>query len=179
MPPIFTLVAVCTEDGFIASHEGHTPADWASAEEQAVFLAEVEAADWSIMGRGTHEAADRPDRRRIVLSTAPLAPDWRGPTQLWVDPAPIGPDGLAPLVEHVRPMRNALILGGTQVYDWFHAAGRIDRVLLTIEPVAFGVGLPLFTGQKGPADRTLEKLGYRLDSTRPLNARGTRLLSFV
>jgi dihydrofolate reductase len=67
--PRFTLLVAATADGFIAREPGHPPADWCSPEEQAVFLAAVDAADWGIMGRTTHEAAYKPFRRRIVTST--------------------------------------------------------------------------------------------------------------
>jgi dihydrofolate reductase len=179
MRPEFTLAVAVTEDGFIARHPGHAPADWCSPEEQALFLAEVDAADWSVMGRGTHEAADKPHRRRIVFSSAAPEPEWRRPTQLWLDPAGRGPDDLARLVAPLRPMRRGLILGGTAVHGLFHDAGRIDRVLLTVEPVTFGAGLPVFPGHAGPAEAVLAALGYRLRDSRTLNARGTRLLTYA
>lgn len=179
MRPVFTLLVVATADGFIARHPAHTPADWASPEEQALFLAEVDAADWGILGRRTHEAADKPHRRRIVFSASAPSPEWRRPTQLWLDPAGRTPDDLAALVAPVRPMRRAVILGGTAVHGWFHAAGRIDRVLLTVEPVTFGEGLTAFPGRSGPAEAVLAALGYRLESERALNPRGTRLLTFL
>ncbi len=176
--PHFTLAVVATSDGFIARHGRHSPADWASAEEQALFFAEVERADWSIMGRQTHEAADRPDRRRIVFSSSATHPEWRRPTQLWLDPDGISPADLAPMVAGARPMESALILGGTRVHDWFYRHGAIDRVLLTVEPVAFGEGLPVFTGARGAPDATFAALGYSVVDDRALNAAGTRLVTF-
>jgi len=85
--PCFTLLVVASADGLIGRHPGHSPADWASAEEQALFLSAVDAADWSVMGRGTHETAFRPQRRRIVFSRSAPAPQWRAPAHLWLDPA--------------------------------------------------------------------------------------------
>ena len=175
----FTLVVVTTADGFIARHPAHSPAGWASPEEQAIFLAEVEAADWGILGRHTHAAADRPDRRRIVLSSAAPAPAWHRPTQVWLDPATVIPDDLPALVGAVHPLHRGLILGGTRVHGWFHRHGRIDRVLLTVEPLSFGAGLPLFPDTEGPAEAVLERLGYRPVAMRVLNAGGTRLVEMV
>ena len=177
MPPSFTLIVVATADGFIARHPGHSPASWASAEEQSVFLAEVDFADWSIMGRGTHQAADRPDRRRIVFSTAAPVPDWRRPTQVWLDPANLSPDALPALVDNRHSLQRAVVLGGTRVHDWFLAAGRIDRVLLTVEPLTFGAGLPMFTGAWGDPVASLMARGFVVAHETALNPTGTRLIT--
>jgi dihydrofolate reductase len=173
--PRFTLLVVASADGFIARTPGESPATWASAEEQALFLDRVARADWSVMGRATHEAADRPDRRRVVFSSR--GGGWVRPTQLWLDPAGLTPDDLAARVEAVRPMRDALILGGTRVHDWFLAHGRIDAVDLTVEPVTFGTGLPIFSGQdrRDPV-AAFAAHGFRVARERALNATGTRLI---
>ena len=102
---------------------------------------------------------------------------WQRPTQLWLDPQGLSVADLAARVAEVRPLRRGLILGGTRVHDWFHAAGAIDSVALTVEPVRFGAGLPLFTGATGPAEATFADLGYGVISDRRLNATGTRLLT--
>lgn len=174
MRPVFTLTVVASRDGFIARAIDDAPQSWASPEEQDLFFADVEAADWAIMGRHTHEAADRPQRRRIVFSSAGGAGEWRRPTQLWLDPERLGPDDLADKVAHILPMRAGLILGGTRVHDWFLARRAIDRVHLTVEPVTFGAGLPMFTGRSGDPDAVLSGAGFRKLSDRALNAAGTR-----
>lgn len=179
-PPIFTLVVVSTADGFIAQHPGHAPSDWASPEEQAVFLREVDAADWGILGRGTHEAADKPHRRRIVFSSAATVPDWRRDRQVWIDPAGFGPVDLAPLVSGVYPLRHGLVLGGTAVHDWFHRHRALSSILLTVEPVTFGAGLPIFSGLgAGDPVVALSRMGYAVTQTRSLNDRGTRLVTLA
>ncbi|RMH51655.1 MAG: hypothetical protein D6686_03810 [Alphaproteobacteria bacterium] len=176
--PTFTLVVVASADGFIARRSGDNPAGWASAEEQALFLDRVAAADWAVMGRLTHQAADRPDRRRVVFSGR--GGGWRRPGQLWLDPAGLDPDALAARVAKVHPMRDALILGGTRVHDWFLAHGRIDAVSLTVEPVRFGAGLPIFSGQqeRDPVEAFLAR-GFRVAAARRLNMAGTRLVELV
>lgn len=178
--PRFTLLVVCSADGFIARRPGEAPSAWASAEEQAVFLAAVDAADWAVMGRGTHQAAPRPDRRRIVFSRSAPAPEWRAPTQLWLDPAAATPAGLAALVAGRHPLRAGLILGGTAVHDWFHARDAIDAVTLTVEPLRFGSGLPVFGDQRAPdAEGAFAEKGWRVAAESRLNAAGTRLLTLA
>lgn len=180
MTPGFTLVVATSSDGFIARHSGHSPADWASPEEQSHFFGLVGSACWSVMGRGTHEVADRPDRRRIVFSSQVEAPEWRRPTQVWVNPANHGPSDLPALVETVHPMTAPLILGGTRVHDWFHDLHAIARIELTVEPVRFGEGLPVFTGDGACDPLTLfGRRGYDVTGDRVLNREGTRLITLV
>ena len=175
MRPHFTLTVVASADGFIARHPGDAPHLWASPEEQALFFADVEAADWGVMGRGTHEAADRPDRRRIVFSSS--GGGWKRPTQLWIDPAGLNPADLAALVAETRPLGRGIILGGTRVHDWFRERGAIDRVHLTVEPVRFGSGLPIFTRQEGDDPiAVFDAAGFAPVHERPLNDTGTRFL---
>ncbi|MEM9709406.1 MAG: hypothetical protein AAF871_11505 [Pseudomonadota bacterium] len=172
-----TLTVVASSDGYIAPSPDEPPQAWASAEEQAMFFADVEAADWAVMGRGTHLAADRPERRRIVFSTQIAG--WQRPTQLWLDPKETRPADLPSLVGHVAPFRAGIILGGTRVHDWFRARGAIDRVHLTVEPLRFGEGLPIFSDSRGEDPETaIARLGLALLSEDRLNAGGTRYLVY-
>ena len=173
--PSFTLTAVVSVDGFIARRAGEHPGSWASAEEQARFLAEVARYDWGFMGRTTHETALRQDRRRVVFSRSAAGLDWRADTHLWVDPAKVP---LAEILAALRPVRapkRCIVLGGTAVHDWFLGRGLIDRVELTIEPLRFGTGLPLLSGQQDPTAE-LERRGFVVALRRKLNPQGTRLL---
>ncbi|MEL7216361.1 MAG: dihydrofolate reductase family protein, partial [Pseudomonadota bacterium] len=100
------------------------------------------------------------------------------PTQLWLDPADITPQALPSLVASVHPCEHILILGGTTVHDWFNHHNAIDRLFLTVEPLTFGSGLPMFSGQAGDPCATLERMGYACISETNLNATGTRYLEF-
>ncbi len=130
------------------------------------------------MGRHTHEAADRPLRRRIIFSTTKSG--WQRPTQLWLNPGQTRPDELADLVGSVHPLGDGLILGGTRVHDWFLAHNAINRVHLTVEPVVFGAGLGIFSGSSGgdPISEFTSR-GFKVQSDVVLNAAGTRYLALV
>lgn len=171
----YLLSVVVSEDGFIARAVGEPPQAWASAEEQELFFLDVETADWSIMGRHTHEAADRPERRRIVFSTK--VSGWIRPSQLWVDPERLTPRMLSEHVSEVHVLARGLILGGTRVHDWFLAHGAIDRVHLTVEPVRFGAGLSVFSDARStnPVEEFKER-GFEVVSEERLNSAGTRFL---
>ncbi len=174
----FTLTVATSADGFIARTADEPPQAWASNEEQALFFRDVEAADWAIMGRNTHEAADKPYRRRIVFSSKTSG--WQRPAQLWIDPAGLTANDLAAQVAHIHPLNNGLILGGTRVHDWFLAHSAIHKVNLTIEPVTFGSGLPIFSDQTGTDPiKTFTTRGFRIVSDAALNAIGTRYLEMV
>jgi dihydrofolate reductase len=170
--PHFTLTVATSSDGYISRTTDEPPQAWASAEEQDLFFRDVEAADWAIMGRNTHEAADKPHRRRIIFSSQ--ISGWRRPTQLWVNPKEMTPADLAQAVSAVHPFEKALILGGTRVHDWFLAHRSIDKVHLTIEPVRFGAGLPVFSDQDtcDPVG-VFQNAGFEVLSETVLNAAGT------
>lgn len=178
--PRFSLVVVSTQDGFIARYPGHSPADWASNEEQTLFFEMVDAADWAVMGRGTHEAADKPHRRRIIFSRSAPNPEWRRRTQIWLDPAQLLPGNLAAIASEIHPMRTVVILGGTTVHDWFLARDSIDEVCLTIEPVLFGDGLPIFSGQRVYDPRAVFlQAGFQPVEDTQLNDAGTRFMRWI
>ena len=171
----FTLTVATSADGFIARSIDEPPQAWASAEEQTLFFRDVEAADWAIMGRNTHAAADKPHRRRIIFSTQILG--WQRPTQLWLDPNDLKPADLADHVADVHPLTNGLILGGTRVHDWFLAHKAIHQVNLTIEPVTFGKGLPVFSdAQQADPVENFTSQGFEIEHDERLNSAGTRYL---
>lgn len=175
---IFTLTVATSADGYIARAIDDAPQSWASKEEQELFFRDVEAADWAIMGRNTHEAADKPYRRRVVFSTRVTG--WQRPTQLWLDPCQYSPQRLADAVTQVAPLENGLILGGTRVHDWFLHHQAIHRVNLTIEPVEFGNGLPIFTKQGTHDPLTVfASRGFQIVSDTLLNDAGTRYIELT
>jgi dihydrofolate reductase len=177
MPEItFTLTAVVSADGYIARRAGEHPGSWASAEEQARFLAEVPRYDWAFMGRTTHETAFRQDRCRVVFSRAAAGLEWREETHLWVDPDRVSLPEILSELTRIRPPRRCVVLGGATVHDWFLERDLIDRIELTIEPLRFGAGLPLLTRQTDDVVAELLRRGFAVVDEQRLNPQGTRLL---
>ncbi len=157
--------------------DGASPETWASREEQRHFRGLVADLDWAFMGRRTHELAWHPSRRRVVFSRVLAGPAWRHPFHLWADPARSGLDAILAELRPVHPAERCGILGGVAVHDWFAAGGLIDAAELTIEPLTFEGGLPLFSWAKGlDPCRSLAGLGLRQVGERRLNEGGTRLL---
>lgn len=171
--PHFTLTVATSLDGFIARAVDDAPQSWASAEEQELFFRDVEAADWAIMGKNTHLAADKPHRHRVIFSSK--TEGWQRPTQFWCDPTDLAPTDLVTLVSGIRDLKNGLILGGTRVHDWFLRHGAIHRINLTVEPLIFVKGLPVFSDQIGTNPlEDLQRRGFSIVSESTLNAAGTR-----
>ena len=143
--PQITLLAVTSLDGFIAKQSGHAPATWASVEEQQHFLKQMDQMDISVMGRVTHEAAFRPDRKRIIFSSSAQSQaqnkEWCHPNHLWVNPANMD---AADILACLDGASKVALLGGTRVHDWFLEHGLIDVIELSVEPQMFGQGLALF-----------------------------------
>lgn len=172
--PVFELVAAVSIDGFLGRHSGESVLSWSSREEQERFRACLADHDWAFMGRITHEQVFRTDRWRVIFSSAATTPTWREPRHLWINPAQ---SNLAELIELMRtrhPVSHCLVLGATRVHDWFLQQDRIDRIQLAIEPIEFGVGIPLFSDQPGLAPLTyLEQRGFHATSQEILNNQGT------
>ncbi len=169
------LVAVLSQDGFIAGLDRRPPIEWASGEDQARFGVRVAQTDWSFMGRVTHELAFKPERRRVVFSRRFQDPTWVEHWHLWLDPATVTWSQMCEQIESRHPLQEGLILGGTAVHDWFWQRRLIDRLELTVEPRTLGLGLPLLTGISDPLAEIAAR-GYRLMDSRILNPQGTRLL---
>lgn len=168
----FLLMAVVSADGFIARYSGDKPWTWASPEEQARFRATMQQVGWSLLGCVTHETAPAPQRKRIVFTTRVAGLEWLSDNHLGFNPAGATLDEA---LAEAEADGLVAILGGTRVHDFMLERGRIDEVRLSIEPLRFGRGLPLFTdvGWAGlPAHLARHGLAAAGPAER-LNARGT------
>lgn len=178
-----SLLAVLSEDGFMAQYSGHAPSSWASKEEQDYFFGRMDGMDWSFMGRNTHEAAFREDRKRVVFSNQVPRYEWRSDCHLWVNPQAVS---YTQILDIIQPTGECALLGGTRVHDWFLAAGQIDVIELSFEPISLGAGLPLFGDWASKGAMTpdqiraeLYQLGYQQQGdVRLLNKDGTIVLEF-
>lgn len=137
------LIAAVTADGFIA-RTNDQPADWTSKEDKKVFVRLTKEAGHMVMGSRTFKTIGRalPERQTIVYTAHPegfsglddpaIQITDEDPTELVARLKAEGANGLA-------------ICGGAQIYSLFAQAGVLDEVYLTVEPVFFGTGVPLFS----------------------------------
>jgi dihydrofolate reductase len=148
-----TLWMAMSVNGFIARE--NQSEDFLTSPLWQMFLELVRAADVVIWGRSTHELfvdsvrREIPDVRGLVLTRDEKLPV----PQSWfraASPAAV----LETLAAHglTRP----LLAGGSKTNQSFACAGLIDEVVLALEPVIIGRGIPL-VGPETP-DLRLELL---------------------
>lgn len=133
------LIAALTADGFIGRSAEHL-ADWTSKEDKRLFVRLTKEAGAMVMGAKTFATIGRalPGRRMIVYTRRPETITAEGVETTSEDPVELvgrlaqeGASGLA-------------ICGGASIYSLFMQAGVVNELYLTIEPVLFGTGIPLF-----------------------------------
>ncbi len=134
---IVTLIAAVSADGKIAQNAGQSSLDWTSKEDTRFFVSKTKEIGTVVMGRKTFETIGKPlkDRRTIVMSSRTGADGVE-----WTSESPAD---LVARLEQEGVTRLALC-GGAAVYDAFLSAGLVDELFLTVEPVLFGGGVPLF-----------------------------------
>ena len=141
------LFAAQSLDGWIARHS--TAGDgFASTADKTHFSAEIRRCDACVMGRATYDQSKhrmRPDAfpslRRVVWTRAPesFAQDAVGNVLEFTSETP------GATVARLRSDGRArcALLGGGQVNAAGLAAGLVDELCVTVEPVLFGRGTPL------------------------------------
>lgn len=169
-----TLMMVASLDGKTTEGDRPGTASWASREDRVAFLAQKEKHDCIVMGSATYEAARsiiKPDikKPRIVLTRTPERfVQERQPGLEFSADTPkqiVGraeSDGYASL----------LLLGGAQTNARFFDAGLVNELLVVIEPLLFGVGVPFVA----PLHQTVQ---LRLISIEQLNSQGTVLARYL
>ena len=160
-------VAVMTLDGKIGLHERHFT-DWSSPEDKQLLREFLQKTDVIVVGHNTHEIAGEElgKYNRVVLTTSVATTERKADTLLLCNP------DTTDVRSVLEPYKLVGILGGTWTYTYFLERDLIDELYLTIEPLIFGHGIPLF---QSPKDLTAR---FRLESTKQLNEKGSLLLHY-
>jgi dihydrofolate reductase len=130
------IIGAITADGFIAKNSQH-PANWTSKADKEHFKELTKKAGVMVMGRNTFETIGKalPGRRTIVMS--------KTKTFEGIETTSETPEAL---VERLTKegVEELAICGGTSIYSAFMKSNLVDKMYLTVEPLLFGQGLPLF-----------------------------------
>lgn len=141
---VFAIAAI-TANGFIGQAEDQISWDWTSPEDRKLLVQLTKEAGTVVLGAKTFATFKRkrafPGRRTIVYTSYPekltaipgIETTSEPPKDLVDRLSREGTTGLA-------------VLGGRSVYTQFLESGALDELYLTVEPVIFGSGIPLFGG---------------------------------
>jgi dihydrofolate reductase len=137
------ILAAVTIDGKLARNAAHF-SNWTSREDKRIFVQASKQAGVLVLGNNTYKTlpAPLPGRLHIVMTRNPAAErNIPGVVEFTAQsPAEIVADLEA------RGYIEVALAGGAQVNSLFLAAGLVDELWLTIEPVIFGQGVDLFSG---------------------------------
>lgn len=167
-----TMVAVVSANGKLTRGDDPDIYKWTSKEDQNFFFSKITRSKLLVMGSGTYDAVRdkiklESKKLRVVLTNDPkkykneqikgqLEFTSETPRQLYDR-----------MIDHPK----MLLVGGGKVYSSFMKEGLVDKIYLTIEPVAFGEGKNLFA--EGDFETKL-----KLESVKKLNKKGTILLKY-
>ncbi len=140
--------------------------DWTSAEDWKFFQNKLALSDAVVVGRNTYEAAKTRLQKRntYVLSSKVKNPVRRGHVT-FVNPK------RTDIATLLKGYKNVAVIGGARVYQEMLDKNLLDELYLTIEPLVFGRGTPMFAG--GSKTRK-----FKLVSVKKLNATGSILLRY-
>jgi dihydrofolate reductase len=144
--------AIVSADDRIADAAGALPDSLRNEADWAYFQAELDRADFMVLGRASHEAAPNVRRRRrIVVSRASAGLEERE-DGLWWRPEAVG---FAELAARLLPGGGRLAVpGGQGVFDLFLRLGYAAFHLARAEGVTLTGGRGIFAAD-APADATL------------------------
>lgn len=166
----YLLLAALSLDGRLADAGGNS---FSSPEDKEHFFQSVRTCDGMVFGASTYRKNPvwmteslRPGAPRVVATRNPdQFKDDMHPDRVFLPPDPAIHEDYF----RSRGCRRIAVLGGGSVYAAYLAADRVDRLLLTLEPVVLGEG-PVFAAFS-------VRQRYTLLSTRPLNT-STLLLEY-
>lgn len=139
------MIAAVSADGFIGQDLAAPSTDWTSAEDKQFFRERTKKAGVMIMGSTTFKTIGRPlkDRLIIVLSTQPKPAEYSQYDDSQIRFSSLQPSQLLSELA-AEGFSEVALCGGASVYTQFLQQGLVNTLYLTIEPILFGIGIPLF-----------------------------------
>ena len=160
--PPFTLVgyAVISSDGWIADAEGAMPDALRFPADRDHFQAGLDAADVTLLGRRTHEAAPNVKHRRRLVVSGRVPGLVRQDSRIWwINPGKA--DLRAALARCADRTGRVAVVGGTGVFDLILAGPGFAAFQVSLaHRVRLGRGRPLFASAAGPG-KALSMLEHR------------------
>jgi len=138
------IIAAITLDGFIGKSADHRSTEWTSPEDKKFFINRTKQSGAILMGSTTYNTIGRPlpGRLNLIYTNHPEKYPSDNPQLLRTTNLP--PKELVHQLQ-ATGYKELAICGGSTIYSLFMAAGVVDKLYLTVEPVLFGQGIPLFS----------------------------------
>lgn len=162
-------------NGFITNGSDSDVTKWTSPEDKAHFKAIKSESRLIVMGKNTYIAMRKSmvmdDKTLRVVLVRDLSEFIQETVEKNLEFSNLEPKQLVEWLEDLG-YDNMLLAGGSYIYSEFLDAGLINELQITIEPVVFENGTPLFSNLN-----SMQKL--KLVSSKQLNESGTLLLSYI
>lgn len=138
------LIAAQTVDGFIAQDPTQVSTAWTSGSDKKWFSERTKEARVVVMGSTTFKTINRPLPGRLTVIYTRHPEEFANFSADEVMTTDLAPAELLAELE-AKGFTEVAICGGSSIYSQFLAAGVIDTLYLTIEPIIFGQGVALFS----------------------------------
>jgi dihydrofolate reductase len=139
------LIAAMSADGFIGQNSSQSSLDWRSKSDSKFFIETTKNLGVMVMGSTTYKTFRMrrapPGRRLIVYTTKPESISGEN-----VETTNEGPAELVKRLNN-EGARAIAICGGATINKLFMESGLVNELYLTVEPILFGKGIPLFSGE--------------------------------
>ncbi len=153
-------------DGRIAKN-GHSGTDWTSKEDWKFFQNSLKKMDVVIAGHNTYKVVESGlKKRNTIILTSKKIKSFGSVT--FFNPEK---DNLKQFISS-KNYKTVGIVGGASVYDFCLRNKMLDELYVTIEPIVFTSGVPMFSG------KVFKKYKFTLASVKKLNKNGTLLLKY-
>jgi len=164
--PRYLAIAAVTLDGRIAADEDHF-SNWTSKEDKKFMRSLLDTCDVVIVGNNTYKTAKKPLSKRncIVLTRSIPGTKRMAPNLMYLNTKGAK---LKQIIINAK-YKKVAVLGGAQVYTYCLEREMITDLYLTVEPVIFGAGIPLFAGK-------LKLRKPKILSVKKLNRKGALLI---
>ena len=138
------IIAAMSADGFIGLDSEHRSLDWRSKADARFFIDITKESGVMVMGSvtfNTFRIRRAPPGRRLIIYTS-------RPDKITGQDIETTSENPVDLISRLANdgANSVAIAGGATINKLFLDSGVVDELYLTIEPVLFGSGVPLFSG---------------------------------